>query len=95
MSIPRTATDTLANVRYRRSRRRDAIAYEWKHRDFPTFFPTVLQKNQSVSRNNPFIDVRRTYRQFDSHVETTRIARTIPIVRGPRHNPAVSYFEAC
>ncbi len=96
MNISRTPIDTLANVRYRRSRGDGILLLMGGNPEiFQPFRHTVMQKNQGVSRNNRFIDVPRTYRQFDSHVETTRIARTIPIVRDPRHNPAVSYFEAC
>jgi len=57
------------------------------------FSHTVAQENHGVSRNERFIDARRTDRPFHSHAQTTRIARTIPIVRD--HNPTVSYFEAC
>ena len=95
MTIPRTA-DKLANVRYRRSRGDGMLLLMGGNTEiFQPFSHTILQKNQGVSRNTHFIDVRRTYRQFNSHVQTTRIARTIPIVRDHRHTPAVSYIEAC
>lgn len=96
MSISRTPIDTLANVRYRRSRGDGMLLLMGGNTEiFQPFLHTVLQKNQGVSRNNRFIAARRTYRRFDSPAATTRIARTIPIVRDHRHNPAVSYFEGC